>query len=93
MRPTSTQALSKRVHYGKFVAEAKFLAQREEYSDLIRRQDSGAIMGLLTNKAVEQQVWMYHIERDVFEGKYQGFAPGIATFFPDSEAGFSEFLP
>ena len=44
------------MHYGKFVAEAKFLAQRKEYSDLIRRQDSQAIMDLLTNKAVEKQV-------------------------------------
>lgn len=50
------QALSKRVHYGKFVAEAKFLDHREEYSELIRRQDSDAIMDLLTNKAVEKQV-------------------------------------
>jgi chorismate mutase len=52
-----SQALSKRVHYGKFVAEAKFLDHREEYSELIRRQDSDAIMDLLTNKAVEKQVY------------------------------------
>ena len=50
------QALSKRVHYGKFVAEAKFLEQREEYTKLIKRRDSDAIMDLLTNAAVEKQV-------------------------------------
>lgn len=50
------QALSKRVHYGKFVAEAKFLEQRPEYTELIREQDSNAIMALLTNEAVEKQV-------------------------------------
>ena len=38
------------------MAEAKFLAQRQEYTELIRRQDSAAIMELLTNKAVEKQV-------------------------------------
>lgn len=30
-----SQALSKRIHYGKFVAEAKFVAQTEEYTQLI----------------------------------------------------------
>lgn len=50
------QALSKRVHYGKFVAEAKFLEQREKYTQLIKRGDSDAIMDLLTNKGVEKQV-------------------------------------
>ena len=55
LRPPFLQALSKRVHYGKFVAEAKFLEQREEYTELIRRQDSNAIMDLLTNAAVEKQ--------------------------------------
>jgi len=30
------QAISKRIHYGKFVAEAKFQAQPEEYGKLIR---------------------------------------------------------
>lgn len=44
------------MHYGKFVAEAKFLAQREEYTHLIQRNDSEGIMALLTNKAVEAQV-------------------------------------
>lgn len=44
------------MHYGKFVAEAKFLEQREEYSELIRRRDAEGIMSLLTNKAVEKQV-------------------------------------
>ena len=44
------------MHYGKFVAEAKFLEQREEYSRLIRQHDSDGIMALLTNEAVEKQV-------------------------------------
>lgn len=50
------QALSKRIHYGKFVAEAKFLAQTEKYSSLIRQQDAGGLMKLLTDEAVEAKV-------------------------------------
>ena len=50
------QALSKRIHYGKFVAEAKFLASREEYSSLIRAQDADGLMRLLTDEGVEAKV-------------------------------------
>eukprot|EP00200_Dunaliella_tertiolecta_P004138 CAMPEP_0202338072 /NCGR_PEP_ID=MMETSP1126-20121109/496_1 /ASSEMBLY_ACC=CAM_ASM_000457 /TAXON_ID=3047 /ORGANISM="Dunaliella tertiolecta, Strain CCMP1320" /LENGTH=284 /DNA_ID=CAMNT_0048928381 /DNA_START=331 /DNA_END=1185 /DNA_ORIENTATION=- len=50
------QALSKRIHYGKFVAEAKFRSQTEEYTRLIRAQDADGIMALLTDKAVEKKV-------------------------------------
>lgn len=50
------QAISKRVHYGKFVAEAKFRAEREEYSRLIAANDEEGIMTLLTNKQVELRV-------------------------------------
>ncbi len=50
------QALSKRIHYGKFVAEAKFLAKREEYSSLIRAQDADGLMRLLTDESVEAKV-------------------------------------
>lgn len=45
-----------------FVAEAKFRKQTEQYSELIRRQDSAAILDLLTDRAVELKVqsaaWM-----------------------------------
>ncbi|KAG7671555.1 putative Chorismate mutase 1, chloroplastic [Nannochloris sp. 'desiccata'] len=50
------QALSRRIHYGKFVAEAKFRAQTEEYSALIHAKDSKGIMELLTDRAVELKV-------------------------------------
>jgi chorismate mutase len=32
------QTISKRIHYGKFVAEAKFRAQPDEYTQLIKNQ-------------------------------------------------------
>ena len=50
------QALSKRIHYGKFVAESKFRKQAAEYTELIRREDGDAIMDLLTDRAVELKV-------------------------------------
>jgi chorismate mutase len=50
------QALSRRIHYGKFVAESKFRAQKEEYTKLIQNRDSDGIMELLTDRAVELKV-------------------------------------
>lgn len=50
------QALSKRIHFGKFVAEAKFLAERDTYSALIRAGDAEGIMDRITDAAVELKV-------------------------------------
>lgn len=50
------QALSRRVHYGKFVAESKYLADPEAYQALVDANDAEGVMKLLTNEAVEAQV-------------------------------------
>ena len=50
------QALSKRIHYGKYVAESKFRARKDVYEPLIRAGDEGGIMNLLTVEAVERRV-------------------------------------
>jgi chorismate mutase len=50
------QALSKRIHYGMFVAEAKFRAAPEQYGALIRARDAEGLMRLLTDEAVERKV-------------------------------------
>ncbi|KAK3822675.1 MAG: chorismate mutase [Benniella sp.] len=49
------QALSKRIHYGKFIAESKFMnpAEQNEYIRLIKAKDRDGLMELLTNRAVE----------------------------------------
>ncbi|KAG0352322.1 Chorismate mutase 1-like protein, partial [Gamsiella multidivaricata] len=49
------QALSKRIHYGKFIAEAKFMDPKEQstYIRLIKAKDREGIMELLTNRTVE----------------------------------------
>lgn len=50
------QALSKRVHYGKFVAESKYLSDPEGYQKLVDAGDAEGVMKLLTNEAVEAKV-------------------------------------
>ena len=50
------QTISKRIHYGKFVAESKFQARPEEFSELIKKQDAEGLMALLTFQAVEDRV-------------------------------------
>eukprot|EP01025_Chloroclados_australasicus_P041604 TRINITY_DN4412_c0_g2_i1.p1 TRINITY_DN4412_c0_g2~~TRINITY_DN4412_c0_g2_i1.p1 ORF type:complete len:320 (+),score=27.95 TRINITY_DN4412_c0_g2_i1:63-962(+) len=50
------QALSKRIHYGKFVAEAKFQSNEEQYKEAILNQDADQIMQILTDQAVEDKV-------------------------------------
>ncbi|WJZ81326.1 hypothetical protein VitviT2T_001174 [Vitis vinifera] len=50
------QALSKRIHYGKFVAEAKFLESSDVYEAAIREQDRDKLMALLTYEAVEAAI-------------------------------------
>ncbi|KAL5741320.1 hypothetical protein ACOSP7_028052 [Xanthoceras sorbifolium] len=50
------QALSKRIHYGKFVAEAKFQADPDTYEAAIRAQDRDRLMSLLTYQKVEEAI-------------------------------------
>ena len=53
---TLLQAISRRVHLGKFVAEAKFQESEAQYRDLVAHDDVDGVMELLTNKAVEARV-------------------------------------
>ena len=53
---TALQALSKRIHYGKFVAESKFISDKETYISLIKAKDEAGIMEKITNKAVEEKL-------------------------------------
>ncbi|GMN41939.1 hypothetical protein TIFTF001_011160 [Ficus carica] len=50
------QTLSKRIHYGKFVAEAKFRESPAEYEAAIRAQDRAQLMEFLTYETVELAV-------------------------------------
>lgn len=50
------QALSRRVHFGKFVAEAKFIKEQEKFTQLIRERDIEGINREITDEKVELQV-------------------------------------
>nr|AFK41827.1 unknown [Lotus japonicus] len=50
------QAISRRIHYGKFVAEVKFRESPQDYEPLIRAKDREGLMKLLTFESVEEMV-------------------------------------
>ncbi|QLL31367.1 hypothetical protein HG536_0B02300 [Torulaspora globosa] len=50
------QSLSRRIHFGKFVAEAKYQNDKELYRKLIRNKDVNGIMQNITNAAVEEKI-------------------------------------
>ncbi len=53
---TCLQAISKRVHYGKFVAEAKHRQDPELFGELCRRGDEEGLRGRITDPEVERAV-------------------------------------
>nr|POE72351.1 chorismate mutase [Quercus suber] len=50
------QALSRRIHYGKFVAESKFLSDPETFVRLIKSEDRAGIDEAITDAKVEKKV-------------------------------------
>jgi len=50
------QALSRRIHFGKFVAESKFQSETERFTRLIQAGDREGLGNAIVNKAVEKQV-------------------------------------
>lgn len=53
---SALQALSRRVHFGKFVAESKYLSDPETYSRMVLEGDVTGLMAQLTNVEVERRV-------------------------------------
>ena len=50
------QALSKRIHFGKFVAESKYQSNPEGFQKIVDKGDANGVMVLLTNEEVKKQV-------------------------------------
>ncbi|KAK3123533.1 hypothetical protein QOZ80_8AG0632310 [Eleusine coracana subsp. coracana] len=50
------QVLSRRINYGRFVAETKFRGDQQTYTSLIQSKDRDALMKLLTSEAQEDVV-------------------------------------
>lgn len=77
------QALSRRIHFGKFVAETKFQQETERFVKLIKAEDRAGIDAAITNAKVEQQV----LERLRLKAKTYGKDPSVA---PKGGAGGDE---
>ncbi|KAK6511167.1 chorismate mutase aro7 [Arthrobotrys musiformis] len=67
------QALSRRIHFGKFVAEAKFLDDTEGFTKLIKERDSEEIGNRITKKKVEEEV----LRRLAYKAKIYGRDPTL----------------
>lgn len=71
------QALSRRIHFGKFVAESKFQSEPEKFTRLIQAGDRDGIGDAITNAAVEKKV----LERLKLKAQTYGTDP---SFGPDA---------
>jgi len=69
------QALSRRIHFGKFVAESKFQSEPERFVKMIKEGDRKGIDEAITNSAVEQKV----LERLRLKAKTYGTDPSIGA--------------
>ena len=66
------QSLSRRIHFGKFVAESKFRSDEEKYTRLIKAEDREGIGAAITNSAVEKTV----LDRLRLKAQTYGTDPG-----------------
>ncbi|KAK4109988.1 chorismate mutase [Canariomyces notabilis] len=69
------QALSRRIHFGKFVAESKFQSETDKFTRLIRAGDRDGIGEAITNKAVEKKV----LERLKLKAQTYGTDPSLGA--------------
>ncbi|KAH3903097.1 chorismate mutase ARO7 SCDLUD_000709 [Saccharomycodes ludwigii] len=65
------QSLSRRIHFGKFVAEAKFQKDKELYTDLIKKKDIDGLYQNITNSAVEEKI----LQRLLIKAEVYGVDP------------------
>ncbi len=72
------QALSRRIHFGKFVAEAKFRKETDRFVALIKAEDRNGINEAITNAKVEKKV----LERLRLKAKTYGTDPDTASQDP-----------
>ena len=66
-------ALSRRIHFGKFVAESKFQTETQRFVKLIKDEDRKGIDEAITNSAVERKV----LERLKLKAKTYGMDPSL----------------
>lgn len=69
------QSLSRRIHFGKFVAESKFQKETDKFVSLIKAGDRDGIDAAITDAAVEQMV----LDRLRLKAKTYGTDPGFGN--------------
>lgn len=69
------QALSRRIHFGKFVAESKFRQETDRFVKLIHARDVKGIDSAITNAKVEEEV----LARLKLKAETYGREPGIGV--------------
>lgn len=69
------QALSQRIHFGKFVAESKFQSETDRFVKLIKAEDRRGIDEAITNTTVERKV----LERLRLKAKTYGTDPDVTS--------------
>ena len=69
------QALSRRIHFGKFVAESKFRQETEKFVQLIKAEDRASIGAAITDAKVERTV----LERLRLKARTYGTDPSIGA--------------
>jgi chorismate mutase len=72
------QAISRRIHFGKFVAESKFRKETERFAKLIKAGDRQGIDEAITDMKVERKV----VERLKLKAKTYGTDPDSASQDP-----------
>ncbi|KAF1985000.1 chorismate mutase [Aulographum hederae CBS 113979] len=72
------QALSRRIHFGKYVAEAKFRSETERFVKLIKAKDVKGLDDAITDTKVENKV----LDRLALKAKTYGTDPDIAQIDP-----------
>lgn len=75
------QALSRRIHFGKFVAESKFQKETERFVRLIKAGDRKGIDDAITDAAVEKKV----LDRLRLKAKTYGRDPSLAAVSHNDE--------
>ncbi|KAI5964574.1 ARO7 [Candida pseudojiufengensis] len=67
------QAISRRIHFGKFVAESKYINDKKLYINLILKKDVEGIEKSITNSVVEQKI----LERLIEKARNYGTDPSL----------------
>jgi len=80
----SLQAVSKRVHYGMFVAESKFLSDENAFVPLIKAGDRDGLRARISDEAVEERLFARVAKKAATYCQEIEGPPGVHKMRPDA---------